>query len=252
MNALRAENPVKKMDDIKSLAESGKTRKEIAQELGYKGVDGLNAFVSRYGHKWDDKRNIYIVKDEKQEEPEEDIQDSSPDKVRRIISMLSEKIDGKEIAKILKFRNHQDMADYMKSLGYIWDCNKNNYIKAVMIKEKTVESQKKIKDNAPSCTEGKCDCMSKYGDILKLLDENKNKLPGMLKSFNTEEECIPRYTLQGYNIGKSLSIVSSLDNLIKDYSKDKNIPQKQIIEVAIVEFLKKYGYSNQVKEMLHV
>ncbi len=70
----------------------------------------------------------------------------------------------------------------------------------------------------------------------------------------TEETAlnIPRYILTGVNIIKSIDIPNPLDRLVKEYSKDNNVSQKEVIQVALVEFLKKYGYADEVKAVLHI
>lgn len=46
--------------------------------------------------------------------------------------------------------------------------------------------------------------------------------------------------------------MNSLDRIVKDFSEEMNISQKDIIEIALVDFLKKYGYESQVKEVLKI
>lgn len=262
VSMLFKENPVKKMEYIMNQAASGKTNREIAEELGYKDVHNLYVFMRRRGYVWNGNKGLYVVKGEKQEEePQEVIEDIPTGKVGSIISMFAKKMDGKEIAKSLKFGSYQEMADYMKSKGYLWDNSKQNYTKAVVKAEpepvkvdfEPKQEQVQIKrDNTPGNTANQCNCMERYGDILSLLEANKNKLPELLKLVEVESSRIPRYSLPGMPVIKSVNITNTLDRMIKEFSEDKNITQKAVIETAVIEFFKKYGYADQVKAVLNV
>ncbi|MFZ5968238.1 MAG: hypothetical protein ACOYVK_13825 [Bacillota bacterium] len=253
MNTLFKENPVKKMEYIMNQAASGKTNKEIAEELGYKDVHNLYVFMRRKGYVWNSNKGLYVVKGEKQEEASQEVMEDTPTgKIGSIILMFAKKMDGKEIAKSLKFSSYQEMADYMKSKGYQWDSKKGNYIKTVV--EVKAEPVKEEHPQAEQTTEEQAynkSIMEEYGDILKLLKANKDKLTKIFKAVESNPS-IPRYTLSGFNIPKTISIASSLDRIVKEFSEEKNISQKDIVEVALVDFLKKYGYESQVKEALHI
>jgi hypothetical protein len=41
-----------------------------------------------------------------------------------------------------------------------------------------------------------------------------------------------------------------LDQMIRDFSDEMNITQKEIFEIAMIDFLKKYGYHKEVNVML--
>lgn len=259
MSIIFKDNPLKKQEYIINLASLGKSNKEIAQELGYKDVSNLYTFMRRRGMGWNAKKGLFIVKGEKAEEPEA-IEEKPSGKVGSIISMFEKKMDGREIANSLRFGSYQEMADYMKSKGYVWDNKKHNYIRVVVeVEAEQINKNSEHKEHSSqidtsnhSNTAIQCNCMDKYADILKLLDAKKDRINELLK-VKEEENCnIPRYTLTGYTAPKSLSMISTLERLITEFSRDKNISQKEIIEVAVVEFLKKYGYVSQVKAVLHV
>lgn len=55
---------------------------------------------------------------------------------------------------------------------------------------------------------------------------------------------MPPYILSGVVTIKSVNVIITIDNLIKDFNKEHNISQKEIYEVALIQFLKKYGYKN--------
>ena len=94
--------------------------------------------------------------------------------------------------------------------------------------------------------------MAEYDDILSVLRANKDKLVEMLKGSEAEIANIPRYNLAGISTYKTINMTNTVDHLIRDFSKERKISQKEIIEIAVVEFLKQYGYADQVKTVLHV
>lgn len=251
MDVLYKDNPVKKQEYIISLAASGKSNREIAEELGYKDVHNLYTFMRRRGMVWSANKRLFVVKGEKEEEPE--VTEEKPaGKVGSIISMFEKKMDGKDIAKNLRFSSAQDMADYMKSKGYAWDNKKRNYKKApVQIEAASAKDcEEPVRQPEHENNGHQCNCMERFGDILRLLEGNKDKLSKLLEVENIPN--VPRYTLPGLNVTKSVEIPSILDQLVKDYSRDKNVTQREVMQVALVEFLRKYGYANEVKAVLNV
>jgi hypothetical protein len=46
-------------------------------------------------------------------------------------------------------------------------------------------------------------------------------------------------------------MVSTLDQLTRAYSQEKNITQREIFQVALIEFFKKYGYSREIDALLN-
>ena len=47
-----------------------------------------------------------------------------------------------------------------------------------------------------------------------------------------------------------MQTVTSVDALVKEYSKQYNVSQKEIYEVALVEFFKKYGFEHEIEALL--
>jgi hypothetical protein len=93
----------------------------------------------------------------------------------------------------------------------------------------------------------KNDRMERLIPMLEMLERNKEKLAELL-SIN-DGATIPRYVIGGITITKSLCMSHNLAELIKEFSKEKNISQREIFEVSIIEFLRKYGYENEVKAL---
>ncbi len=45
-------------------------------------------------------------------------------------------------------------------------------------------------------------------------------------------------------------MTNTLDQMVRDFSKEKNINQREIFEVALIEFFQKYGYAREVETLL--
>ena len=239
--ALLKENPPKKIDYINSLAASGKSRQEISETLGYKDSKNLYVFMRRQGLEWDSKKNLYVIKGSREAETAALYTDIPSGKVGSVLSMLDKGFDGKEIAQRLGFGSYQEMADYMRGKGYAWDNKRQNYIK------KTVESE--LAEETAVYEAVQHGESAQYSDILSLLRANKDKLKMM---FEASDEGIPRYNLPGVNTLKTINITNTVNRLIKDFSAERKISQKEIIEIAVIGFLKQYGYAEQVKAILHI
>jgi len=237
MSVAFKDNPIKRIELINNLASTGMTRAEIASELGFKDVSGLKMFARRHDLKWDTHKGLYVIEGTKTELPAT-IEEPPSGKVASIISMLDKKIDGKDVAKRQRFGSHQEMANYMKSKGYVWDNERQNYKKEAKA-EKVKEVQTSITDSG------------EYTDILRLLADNMDKFTKILKE-NDEEVTIPRYNLPGINTLKTINITNTVNDLAKEFSEEMHISQKEMFEIALIEFMQKYGYAEQVKAVLSV
>lgn len=241
----------------------GISREELAEELNHKSYRTLDMYMRRRGYKWDSYKQIYVLKSDSNTTS---VHSSSTSKVQRILSLFEAGIDPKEVAKRVGLKDHRTMAMYMKSKGYIWSSENHNYILlkgAMPITEnpdtfnslKTVEKnhsdynndyiEEKKTDNSTSANSlSKLDRLDRLIPMLEMIERNKDKLAQLLAI--NDGGTIPRYVVGGITITKSLCMSHSLSELVREFSKEKNISQKEIFEVAIIEFLKKYGYENEI------
>ncbi|MGE5631733.1 MAG: hypothetical protein ACM3TR_11625 [Caulobacteraceae bacterium] len=156
----------------------------------------------------------------------------------------------------------------MKPKGYNWSSSEKNYV--LIPQEKTVSTSTHSSPEIPIKEEGQelmrtneintifnrkndggCECLDRYGAILKLLEEKKDRLAELLNEEANKGE-ITRYILHGDAKTKSLKINETLDNLIYDFSEERNISQKDIIQTALVEFFRKYGYKQELRASLKI
>lgn len=45
-------------------------------------------------------------------------------------------------------------------------------------------------------------------------------------------------------------MVRELDLLVRSFSQERNITQREIFEVALIEFFRRYGYAQEVQRLL--
>lgn len=44
--------------------------------------------------------------------------------------------------------------------------------------------------------------------------------------------------------------MNTIEQLVVDFSKEKNISQRELFEVALIEFFRRYGYEQEVERLL--
>jgi hypothetical protein len=233
---------------------SGKTREQIALELHHKSYRTIDMYMRRHGYIWDGNKQIYIIKSKNKI----NVEDKMPTtKIQRIINLFNEGLDPINVAKKVGIKDHRAMAMYMKSKGYIWSSEKNNYIleKGMITgeenkpEESDLQEENEVNNSNPNSTDliNQFQRFSKLLPMLELIEKNSDKIADVL-SINTQKT-IPRYIIGGITITKSLCMSYPLSELVKEFSIEKNISQKEIFEVAIIEFLKKYGFENEVNSL---
>jgi hypothetical protein len=249
------DNTAKKIEDIQYQLALGKTRPEVAQALGYKDVTALYHFASRNKLKWNTKKKNYdaIGNDGKPIEAVKSVTDYPTGKVANIISMFERGMDGREIAKRLRFNSYQEMAEYMRLKGYVWNDSKGNYGIQPQVME---QGSKNISDYEDRNIRQKVDeedsfKSTEYRDLFEMLLVNKDRLVELL-SVSSSLSTLPRFQLVGRTNYKTIGIVDELDMIVKDFCEERHLSQKELFHIALIEFLKKYGYKNEVRARLKI
>jgi len=234
-------NTIEKIKQLQYLLAAGKTRAEVARELGYKDVTAIYHFASRHKLKWNPKTKNYEAEhlDGTPIEAIEPCEELPTGRAAGIIAMFTQGMDARDIAKQFRFKSSMEMAAYMKTRGYVWDDDIGNYVKGGGTALEN-EDLKLAQD----------DKTTEYIELLNFLSANKSRLVGLINQVELPGEKLPRYILPGVPKVKSINISSTLDGLVQDYSREFNISQKDIFQIALVEFFKKYGYHNAVKAVL--
>ena len=74
--------------------------------------------------------------------------------------------------------------------------------------------------------------------------------PSQVQSVVAEKQTMPRYQVKGMYGTKAMRMANVLDELTRHYSTERNISQREIFEVALIEFFLKYGYRDEVEDYL--
>lgn len=139
---------------------------------------------------------------------------------------------------------------YMKAQGWLWSSAEGTYIKESSNGEKP--DFEPIDEQVPEAkmpTVEDTVGLERFLPLLEYLEDNKDQLEHLLQT--TDSKQIPHYNFHGGNtITKSVSMSSNLDQLIRDFAKEMGVSQRVIFEVALIQFMERYGYARQVKRLL--
>lgn len=242
---------------LKGLSE--KSREELSNEMGYSTWKSLDIYMRRKNFKWNGE--TYIPDTNRVDEILDRDELGAPAKVSLVMKLFSkDSSDPKVIAKQTGFKDHKELAEYMKSKGYIWSSEKGNYIKEVgVINQKEIDGEivgesiskgniGNVEASSLRNTEVKGE-FSKYLPILEYLYENEDRLIELI-SKDTSDGTIPRYAIPGDKKSSSIYMSQVMFKLLGEFSVEKNIPQKEIVEGALIEYFKKYGFSREMDAVL--
>jgi hypothetical protein len=252
LQAVTSKSPEQRIDQILTGLAAGKRREQIAIELSYKNYKSLDLFMKRNKYCWDHHRNYYFPISEtgsKKDAPDIHWAHQPDSRTASILSLLNQGVDLKLIAEQLRFSDHRELALFMKTKGYIW-CEED--------KKYHYKSQSSVTMNSPFAhnenvsseqTTTHSDPPSSSGTLIDFLEQHKNTLYQLISS-HVQQANLPRYTMPGVYITKSISMNYGMDMLVRSYSQDKNVSQKDIVEIALVDFFCKYGFSSEVNTLL--
>ncbi|NRF93630.1 hypothetical protein HQN89_22045 [Paenibacillus frigoriresistens] len=242
---------------------SGKSRDQLAIEMKYKDYKGIDNYMKRKNYEWDNTRKNYFPIKEKKSSAS--LLQNPEGRVATILSLYKRGVDAKDIALQLKFQDHREMALYLRSKGYVWDETQSTYVfkgesqtssyeERVLKEEKsTVTDTKKTEVEEIKSRTGVGQSMLSFDEnslrLINFLESNKEALMDMLKSQSNTLQ-IPRYLIPGVCITKSVHMNYGLDQMTREFSMEKNVSQKDIFEVALIDFFKKYGYQKEISVLL--
>lgn len=243
----------------------GKSREDLADEFGHKSYKTLDIFMRRRNFAWNREKQTYEpAYGRLQKEEVEPVYNHSSKAATVIALFKKEGADAKTIAKLLGFSNHREMAVYMKAKGYRWSSEKNNYVKEhghvqdghALLPEAHTEhlanesiDENRMKREARNLTQSELERVERYLPLLEMLERNKDRLIDMIMP-GAESGKVPRYVVPGVYITKSVHMTNTLDQLVREYSKEWNISQRDIFTVALIEFFQRYGYQREVETLL--
>lgn len=240
-----------KVKGILKLLGEGFSREEVAEQYRYSTYRSMDSFMSRKNFVWDKRKGTYVPADAMKVSLET-IANFPSDRVRRIVMELNkEGADLKKIALKVGFENHLEMASYMKLKGFEWSQEAGNYLSASLPIPNDEEGVTTASNDAllESSLSIANDGIEQFLPLLGWLASNMEGLQSLLGASVASGQ-IPRFTLAGTFVTKSVHMTNTLDLMVRDFSKEKNINQREIFEVALIEFFQKYGYEREVETLL--
>ncbi|KIL45566.1 hypothetical protein KP77_28580 [Jeotgalibacillus alimentarius] len=232
---------------------NNKTRDELASSFGHKNYKTLDIYMRRKGFKWDRTAGTYVL-----DQPETTPEVASIDRTKagKVIMMLKDKdADVRQIAMQLGFKNHQELADHMKVRRYFWNSKLNNYEKMSGIPEEaTLPDKDKLEDSSgmiklPDRPPKDLTDFQTYLPILEIIEQNKDKLMELLQS-TEDTNSFPKYGLPGVPTTKTIQMITSLQEVVKEFCAEKNLTQRELFEIALIDFFRKYGHGHIINPIL--
>ncbi|MGB4658021.1 MAG: hypothetical protein WBI07_02435 [Mobilitalea sp.] len=227
-----------------------KTRDEVAKEMKYKNYKSLDMYMRRKNFIFDIKAQQYVLGDKKVEKLDKDPKNYAPVKIVSIITAFEkEDVDPREVAKREGFKDHIELAEYMTNKGYEWNVYKNNYLKTVgkIVEKAEAEAPPEIHFIEAG---GKVpQTLEEYIPFIRFLYEKRDDVYQLLAG-TQEDGKIPRYALPGLVRTKAIYMSDMVAKLAAEFSKEKNVTQREIMEAALVEYLQKYGFKKEIDTLL--
>ena len=229
---------------LQGLAE-GKTRDDLALAFGLNGWKSLDVSMRRKGFVWEGNKQTYIPASEKDKTSTMSVLSTIPVKAEQIIRKFDQPdADPRRIAQEIGFPDHRELAEYMESKGLFWDSDIMNYSeKPALGPEPQIEDMP-----APSIITTDDD-ITIYLPMLMLLERNRDRLLELLEP--ASDGNIPKYAVPGVPKTKSVYMSDQLSRLMADFSQSMNLSQRDIVEAALVEYLRKYGFQKEVDHLIN-
>ncbi|GMA63504.1 hypothetical protein NZD89_27025 [Alicyclobacillus fastidiosus] len=227
-----------RLNEILKGLSSGSTREELAQRYQLRNHQSLDQYMRRRGYRWDKRSGTYVKRNQKQARV-------VASRALDIIAQFRDpNADAKDIAKRLRFPSHHDMAQYMQARGYVWSTEEHNYI------PKHEAAVEEVSHSNVSQSELNKSDWDKYSSIFSLLIQHEDKLTRLLEQTMPALSEVPRYLVPGVYTVKSVHMVSDLNELVKRFSKENNISQREVFEIALIDFFKNYGFGHEIDLLL--
>jgi hypothetical protein len=243
---------------LQGLAE-GLEREELAEMFGHSNYKTLDMYMRRRNFTWDSTKQTYVPKVSTVNETKDKVKPHT--KASIVIETMQEPdFEIEEVCKKAGFKDHRELAEYMTAKGYLWSPDQSNYIKKIgkveAIKPKHYEADP-IREDKTDRLETKqlpkneelLDKFQSYLPLFEMLDKHKEKLLELVMPRGLGDS-IPRYIVPGRPSGKTIQMSESLQDMAVEYCNQKNIKQRELFEVALIEFFSKYGYEYEIESLL--
>jgi hypothetical protein len=239
-------------------------RDQLAEQFGHKNYKTLDIYMRRRNFTWDHADLTYVPKLTGNVANEKVMPTS---KAGIVVEMMKEaNFDIELICSKAGFQDHRQLAEYMTTKGYTWSSTDQMYkkefgrvesdtepvgkvMKAVSTIESTACSESEMRTNTPwSQSQDPLTVIQQYGPLLQWLESNKDKICRWMEP--TQSDTLPRYIIPGKANGKTIQMSESLQDMAVTFCNERNIKQRELFEVALIEFFKKYGYGYEVANLM--
>ncbi len=219
--------------------QSGQDIQRVAKSLGYKNVKSLDMLMRREGYYKDRQLGNYVPKNAARDDGVRTTASLSG-KAWEVMALYKEQPNNpKQIAQKAGFENMREMASYMKSKGYGWDADRENFV---------AEAEPGIPNPAAPEPHQSEEPEQESTVSLKYLLSRKDKLVELLESGTNGN--LPRCMVPGVFLTKYVHMSNRLDRMVRDYSIEKNMAQRDVFDIALIDFFKKYGHGKEVDTRL--
>jgi len=133
----------------------------------------------------------------------------------------------------------------MKNKGFEWNVYRNNYVKVVGKVSDELEAVDLPQETFAKAKDG----IEEYLPFLRFLYEKRDEIYKLLSGVK-EDGKIPRYALPGLARTKATYMSDIVAKLTAEFSREKNVTQREIMEAALVEYLQKYGFKREIEALL--
>ncbi|MCM3761024.1 hypothetical protein M3212_09530 [Alkalihalobacillus oceani] len=232
-----------------------KDRHEVAREMGYKNYKSLEIFMRRRNFHFDPKQQQYIPAKLVDKPPKRSVSVTyAPKRAETIMAAFGEEdADPRTIAQNAGFETHKEMADYMKSKGFEWSVHKNNYVPSVgyieQVKKELPTEEIKAESGKTKQNGETAEGIEEYIPFIRFLYEKRDEVYTLLTGVR-EDGKLPRYAVPGMVRTKAIYMSDLIAKLTGEFSQEKNITQREIVEAALIEYLQKYGFKQEVEVLL--
>lgn len=222
-----------------------KSREEVAKEFDYKNWKSLDTYMRRKNFVYDSRQGQYIPAENRFNRDKQAFRNAAPNKVLKIIDAFGvANPDPKEIAEREGFADHREMAEFMKAKGYEWNVYKNNYIKITGFVEEP-EPLETVNRNL----ERRETALDEFLPFIRFLYDRREEVYQLLDGVR-EDGKIPRYAIPGLAKTKAIYMSDKVADVMGEFSREKNVTQREIVETALVEYLQKYGFKQEIEALL--
>ena len=241
----------------------GKSRESLAEGFNLTNWRSLDTYMRRKGFTWDSSNQTYVPATTKIDTILEELNSNTPIKAEMIIKRFEEMGDDSDpraIATEFGFRDHHELGEYMESKQLFWNSETNNY--DVMfgdaandslaemgdLDNKTLPPVRKNQTHTGRLDDDSLADLEAYLPLLEMLLQNKDRLITLLMP--QSDGTVPKYAVPGTTKTQSIYMSELLGRLMKEFCESKNLKQRDVVEGALIEYFKRYGYQREVDKLL--